>query len=91
MDKSDAIGEVILDHFDLSVDEEVSPTEDLDFSEPNDQLFDQHDFLVAGVQVLTGVGLPLVKFFEEKLHAGEHFHQRGDFGIERDHHVVRDE
>ena len=62
MNESNAMLVVFLDHFDSPVVEQVSPRENLNLPVSNDQLLEDIHLLVAGVEFLTGVSLPLVKF-----------------------------
>jgi len=65
---------VFLDHFDPPVVEQISPAKNLNLPVSNDELLESIDLVMAGVELLTGISLPLVKFLQKQFHACQHFH-----------------
>lgn len=91
MEQPDAIIKVLFDHSQSSVIEQISPRQDLDLSVSDDQLLEQVHLLMAGVELLACVGLPLLKFLEEEFSSSQYLHQGCRFGVERRQHIVREE
>lgn len=60
VDEAHAVHEVLLDHLAALVSQEVAPREDLQFAVPDDKLLDSIRLLIARVQLLARISIPLV-------------------------------
>lgn len=89
--QSYAVLEVLPDHLQPPMRQQVPPGEYLQFAIPYDQLLDVLGLVVAGVELPAGVRVPLAQLLEEELHAGEQLHQRRCLRVEGGQHVVGQE